>query len=170
MKRMKYYIAAMAALFSVAPLHAAQEASAAPVPAVTKAVSETTFLTGTPIADAQYYVYIFSASWCGPCRALMPQVVELYPEMKANKVEIILISCDRSERMAKKYIEHYEAGFPGLYVKAPGVLALPGVSMPKGIPHAIIVDANGKVLAQGHGSIVRNWKMICFPQQAPQAN
>lgn len=162
---MKYYIAAMAALLSVAPLHATEEA-ATTVPAVTKAVSETTFLTGTPIADAQYYVYVFSASWCGPCRAIMPQIIEQYAEMKANKVEIILISCDRNEKIAKKYIEHYEAGLPGVFVKAPKALEFPGVTMPRSIPHAIFVDANGKVLAQGHGSIVLNWKKICAPQQA----
>ena len=48
MKHITYYIAAMAALLTGAPLHASDEAAATPVPAVQKAVRETLFVTGTP--------------------------------------------------------------------------------------------------------------------------
>ena len=89
MKRMKHYIAAMAALFSVATLHA-DEATAAPAPAetapaVTAYLNSAAFLTGQPMADAQYYIYIYSASWCGPCKALMPEIVKEYKKMKKKK-------------------------------------------------------------------------------------
>ena len=161
MKHIKHYIAAVAALLALAPLHAAEEAPATPVPAVQKAVKETTFVTGTPMTDAQHYVYIFTASWCGPCLSIMPRIVEQYAEMKANKVEIIVIGCDRSEKMVKKYIEHYRAGLTAIYVKAPKALTFPGVFMPDAIPFAIVVDANGKVLAQGHASILLKWKELC---------
>lgn len=169
MKRMKHYIAAMAALFSVATLHA-DEATAAPAPAetapaVTAYLNSAAFLTGQPMADAQYYIYIYSASWCGPCRALMPKVVAQYPEMKANKVEIILISCDRVAEIAKNYIEHYKADIPGLHVSSQAAQKLPSGINPRGIPYAIIVDANGKVLSKGHGHIALQWKEVCKPAQ-----
>ena len=169
MKRMKQYIAAMAALFSVASLHA-DEAATAPAPAetapaVTAYVNGAQFLTGRPMTDAQYYVYLYSASWCGPCRAIMPRIVAQYSEMKANKVEIIVISCDRTADAAKSYVEHYEAGLPGLHVASEAARNLPSATSPQGIPHAIIVDAQGKVLHRGHGATVLNWKQICKPEQ-----
>ena len=51
MKHITYYIAAMAALLTGAPLHASDEAAATPVPAVQKEVRETPFVTGTPMTD-----------------------------------------------------------------------------------------------------------------------
>ena len=36
---------------------------------------------------------------------------------------------------------------------------------PRGIPYAIIVDANGKVLSKGHGHIALQWKEVCKPAQ-----
>lgn len=156
----------MAALFSSVTLHGADSVSSSPMPAVTKAVSEMTFVTGTPMADAQYYIYLFSAFWCGPCRVITPRIVDQYADMKANKVEIIVIGCDRNEKMVKKYVEFYDAGISGLHVDSPHVSSLPGITMPDAIPYAIIVDAAGTVLAQGHASIALNWKEICSSKKA----
>lgn len=128
---------------------------------VAEALNKTKFVTGAPMADAKYYIYVFSASWCGPCRALMPRIVEQYPAMKENKVEVILISCDQTEEVAKDYVEHYKAGLPGLYVKDPGVRNLPGIFMPRAIPTAIIVDAKGNVLSSGHGAKALEWQKVC---------
>lgn len=139
----------------------------APAPQAEAAVSvgeslnQAKFVTGAPMADAKYYIYLFSASWCGPCRALMPRVVEQYPAMKDAKVELILISCDQTAETAKEYVEHYKAGFPGMFIKDPTVRLLPGISMPRAIPSTIIVDANGKVIASGHGAKVLEWQTLC---------
>ena len=169
MKRIYHYIAAVTALFS-APALLATETAEQPTatestPAVTAYVSKAEFLTGKPMADAQHYIYIYSASWCGPCRMLMPRIVEQYAAMKENKVEVILISCDRGADVAKHYIEHYKAALPGLHVASPAARQLPGATTPQGIPHAVIVDANGKVLYSGHGQGALSWKKICTPEQ-----
>lgn len=144
-----------------APTAPAAEETALPVlPAYFKNIQ---FLTGAPSMEADYYIYLFSASWCGPCRAIMPSFVEQYPEMKANKVEIIFISVDDSAEEAKAYIEHYNAGFPGLYVRTKEVKELPSLIIPRGIPTATILDANGKVLFNGHAAKALNWKELCKP-------
>lgn len=139
---------------------AAAEATLPAVPAYLKSIQ---FLTGTPSTDADYYIYLFSASWCGPCRAIMPEFVAQYPEMKANKVEVILISVDNTAEQAKAYIEHYNAGFPGLYVRTEEVKNLPSIVAPRAIPTAIIVDASGKVIFNGHGKLALKWKELCKP-------
>ena len=163
---MKHYIAAMAALFSVATVNAAEEAAPAPaetVPAVTAYVNSAPFLTGQPMADAQYYIYLYSASWCGPCKALMPEIVKEYKKMQKKNVEIILIGHDQTPEAAKDYLEHYGAEFPGVLSSSADAKKLPGITAPNGIPAATIVDAKGNVLYSGHGKGALEWKKYCKP-------
>ncbi len=147
-----------------APAPAAPAATEAALPAVPAYLKTATFLTGTPATDADFYIYLFSASWCGPCRAIMPEFVAQYPDMKANKVEIILISVDDSEEAAKAYIEHYKAGLPGLYARTQVVKNLPSVIIPRTIPTATILTASGQVLYNGPARQALEWKQICKPE------
>lgn len=166
MRRFFQYLTMAAGLSTGMVLPACAD-NAAPAPqagataSVAESLKQVKFVTGTPMADAQYYIYLFSASWCGPCRALMPHIVAQYPAMKEAKVEIILISCDDSEQAAKEYVEHYNAGIPGAFIKEPAVRQLPGIAMPRSIPSLIIVDAKGNVVTSGRGSLALSWKELC---------
>lgn len=118
--------------------------------------------TVSPATNAKYYIYLSSASWCGPCKMLMPKFIEQYDEMKKKKVELILISCDRTVEEGQKYLEHYKAEFCGVMAGEAAAKSLPGYQAAKGIPHAIIVDKKGKVLASDHGAhILDAWKKLC---------
>ncbi len=125
---------------------------------VAKTLGKVEFLTKTkPNLKAKYYIYLCSASWCGPCNAEMPHVVKAYKKMKADKVELILVSADNSEKAAEGFLKKYGAKFPAMMSTA-GVKELPGFTPPRSIPYAIIVDADGKVLKQGHGAIALKWR------------
>ena len=116
----------------------------------------------TPNKRAKYYIYLSSASWCGPCKALMPEVVKQYKDMKKKKVEVILISCDHTAAEGKAYLEHYKAEFCGVMADEAAEKQLPGYKPANGIPHAIIVDKKGKVITAGHGaSVIGIWKQTC---------
>lgn len=133
-----------------------------PVAAALRKATTPTFGTFNPKAD--YFIYLFSASWCGPCKAIMPQIVgTAYPEMlktKKPKVEIILLGMDQTPEGVGQYRDHYKAKFFAVHHKDPAVRKLPGFSSPGGIPHCIIVDKSGNQIHSGHGSTLLNWKNI----------
>lgn len=127
---------------------------------VGKAVGKLKTFNGKPNKKAQVYIYLQSASWCGPCNQEMPEVAAAYKEMdKDGRAEIILIGHDQTEDGAKKFLKQYKAKFPGILVNGKGVDKLPGFQMAQGIPNAIMVDAEGNVLASGFpSSVIPQWK------------
>ena len=137
----------------------------APAPAVPSALAAPTltYLSEVrPAADAKFYIYLNSASWCPPCRALMPKIVAEYPAIKASGGEIILLCYDRTPEAGKNYLKNYSAGFPGImssYNEA-AQLALPGFTLPRGIPNVIFVTPDGKVLNNGRGASLLDWREI----------
>lgn len=115
-----------------------------------------------PNLRAKYYIYLISASWCGPCQRLMPRIVEAYKtDMKEGKlVEVILTACEQKMDGVPAYLAKYDAGFPGIHISAPDVAKFVGFDrndMRKGIPFVVICDNNGKVLDKGHGAF-GTWK------------
>ena len=110
--------------------------------------------------NALVYIYLQSASWCGPCRQAMPDVVEEYKKMRRDgRAEIVLIGWDRSADEVKSYIEGYRCRMPAVFREARNVDRLPGFSMAAGIPTATMVDADGKVLMNGSPqSVVPAWQ------------
>ena len=116
----------------------------------------------TPNKKAKFYIYLSSASWCGPCKALMPKVAEQYKAMQKKKVEVILISCDRTIEEGRQYLQHYKADFCGVMAGEAADKELPGYKAASSIPYAIVVDKKGKVITAGNGaSIFADWKNIC---------
>lgn len=174
MKRTFLYLTMLAGIFAGAVAPAAYaDASDAPKaaqkvkqPTVRQILKHAEYLNeDRPMKKAKYYVYLHSASWCPPCRALMPKIVAEYPKMKEKGVEILLVGHDKQAPAAKQYLEHYKAGFAGFLASSPTAASLPGYTSPTGIPHATIVTNKGKVLYNGPGGGLLNWETICKPEK-----
>lgn len=143
----------------------AQEAAPAVSATVPEALASPSlsYLTDTrPEADARFYIYLCSASWCTPCRAIMPKVVAEYPAIKAAGGEIILLCYDATPAAGVAYLKKYNAAFPAVLTnfEQAAALGLPGFSTPRGIPHAIFVSKDGTLLHKGHGATLLGWKQV----------
>ena len=111
MKAIIFSLAFIGLLSNVSPAQTeAAPAAATTLAAVPAKLQELNYLTDArPAADASFYVYLSSASWCGPCRAIMPKVVEQYPAIKAAGGEIILLCFDDTPRPGADYVKKYNA-------------------------------------------------------------
>lgn len=107
---------------------------------------------GNPIALSSFkgkYVLIdFWASWCGPCRAENPNVVAAFKKYNSKGFEVFGVSLDDNK---EKWLEAIEKD--GLTWKQVSDLKGWGNAVAKqygvqGIPHSILVDKEGVIVAK----------------------
>ncbi|GJM32201.1 MAG: hypothetical protein DHS20C18_12020 [Saprospiraceae bacterium] len=91
----------------------------------------------------------FWASWCGPCRKENPNVLKMYNKYKDKGFEILGVSLDKTKDRWVNAIE--QDGLPW-----PQISDLKGWSNAvaqdygvRSIPHTILLDEEGKILARG---------------------
>lgn len=94
----------------------------------------------------------FWASWCGPCRREMPNLVEAYAKYKNKNFEIVGVSLDQSGESWKEAIGKLNITWPQMsdlkYWNCEGA-KLYAVSS---IPHTVLIDGEGTIIARGlHG-------------------
>lgn len=94
----------------------------------------------------KYYVFYYTASWCGPCRAFTPTLVEFYKKHKNDNFEVVLISSDRDEKSMEAYAEKNKMPWP--HVKFDQVKTFKGkyAHGVRGIPSVIVCDLEGKIV------------------------
>lgn len=116
---------------------------------------------GKPNPKAEYYFYLCSASWCGPCQKEMPGIVEEHKKMKKDgRCDIILLGHDHSLEEAKAYLKSHKAKFAGVWCKDAKINELPGNQPVPGIPYVILVNRSGKVITVNHASVIHDWKSL----------
>lgn len=101
------------------------------------------------ISKHKITVIDFWASWCGPCRAEMPHVKALYEECKAKGLNVIGISLDEDKdkwTSAVKSLGMQWMQLSDLNGWHNQIAVAMGVNS---IPHTVIVDKSGKILASG---------------------
>ena len=97
---------------------------------------------------AKFYLCIFSASWCPPCRAEMPRIAKTYVEkLKADPdIELIHFSWDQNDEKAMSWAKEHGVKFPVVAPDGGNPLNLD----PNGIPHLYIFKDDGTLLEDGH--------------------
>jgi peroxiredoxin len=100
------------------------------------------------IAKNKYTLIDFWASWCGPCRAEMPNVVAAYKEYNKKGFGIVGVSLDSKEEAWKAAIEKMDMTWDHMsdlkYWESEGA-ALYGVGS---IPATVLVAQDGTIIAR----------------------
>jgi nucleoredoxin len=94
----------------------------------------------------KYYVFYYTASWCGPCRAFTPQLVKFYNEHKNENFELVLISSDRDEKSMEAYAEKNKMPWPHLKFDQLGTFKGKFNHGVRGIPSVIVCDLEGNIV------------------------
>jgi cytochrome c biogenesis protein CcmG/thiol:disulfide interchange protein DsbE len=104
--------------------------------------------TAEMLATGEVTLVNFWASWCPPCRAEHPKLLE----MEAAGVNIIGINFKDTERAATTYLINDDNPFAGVGFDPQGRMAIEwGVTAP---PETFILDGSGTVLFRFAGPLV----------------
>jgi peroxiredoxin len=98
------------------------------------------------------------ATWCGPCRLEMPQLVSLYEKFQEQGLTILGISIDDSPEQIRAFAKEYKVPYP-LLVGAgrDDVLAAFGYYGP--VPMSIFIRADGRIAARVPGiATTQTWE------------
>ena len=97
----------------------------------------------------KYILVDFWASWCGPCKAEMPNIVKLYHQYKDKGFDIVSVSFDTKKENWVKAIPEW--GMPWHHMSDLKGWDSAGASTYSvaGIPHTMLLDPDGKILARG---------------------
>lgn len=93
----------------------------------------------------------FHASWCGPCRAEVPNVLENYRNYHDKGFEVVGVNMDTDPKLAQKYIDDTGAKFPTIYSDDPDATGWEAPLATKygvtAIPRVILVGKDGNVVS-----------------------
>lgn len=88
------------------------------------------------------------ASWCGPCRAEMPHISELYKSVKDDpSVEFLLIGLDNDIEKSRKFIQSKSWAFPTAHAS----FGLNRSLQSEAIPTTLVVNPEGKIVFYQQG-------------------
>ncbi|WP_193211484.1 thioredoxin-like domain-containing protein [Luteolibacter marinus] len=94
----------------------------------------------------KFYVFYYTASWCGPCQQFTPSLVEFYNEHKNENFEIVLITSDQDEDSMEEYAANKSMPWPQLKLKKANDFKKEFKHGVTGIPSVIVCDLEGKNL------------------------
>jgi thiol-disulfide isomerase/thioredoxin len=118
----------------------------------------------------------FWATWCGPCRAEVPNILAMYKAYHDKGFDVLGVSLDDAPEDAKKYAEQNKLPWDSLFPKKESERSWNhplarhyGIG---GIPTAILVDKDGKVVnMNARGEILQEEliRLLGDPVAKPEA-
>lgn len=104
------------------------------------------------IGKDKYTLVDFWASWCGPCRREMPNLVKAYKEYKNKGLGIVGVSLDRDQTDWKNAIKNLDMTWPQMsdlkFWNSEGAQ----LYAVRSIPYTVLIAQDGTIVAKGlHG-------------------
>ena len=101
-------------------------------------------------------LFYFSASWCPPCRAFTPKLIDAYKQWKKDNlpVEVVLVSSDRDEKAMLEYLKGHGMPWIALPFRSEEGRKLSEANGVRGIPTLVVYGADGRVITKdGRGAV-----------------
>ena len=95
------------------------------------------------VGKGSYVLADFWASWCGPCKAEMPDVIALYEKYKDRGLKVIGITVNDTPEKSDSIVKMMGIPFPQIYESKP--MSIYGIT---GIPHTILFAPDGTILSR----------------------
>jgi len=109
------------------------------------------------LGDKKIFAFYFGANWCAPCHAFSPDFVKFLDDALPQHPELaaVLLSNDQQPDQMLAYMKEEKMPFPAVPLKDLNQSSLLSSYAAEMIPHLVIVDRFGKVLAyndDNHGN------------------
>lgn len=100
------------------------------------------------VSKNKYTLIDFWASWCGPCRAEMPNVVKAYTKWHKRGFEVVGVSLDNNKAAWVKALKTLKMPWPQMSDLKGWESAGAAVYNVKAIPANVLVDRDGTIVAK----------------------
>jgi nucleoredoxin len=114
-------------------------------------------LTAKP---TKYYVFYYTASWCPPCQAFTPRLVDFYEKNKNENFELVLITSDRDEDSMEGYAKDKKMPWPQLKQSKVASFEKKFDHGVNGIPCVIVCNLEGKVVSADVRNLAELEKLV----------
>ncbi len=108
------------------------------------------------LADLRGQVVVVNVwgSWCGPCRAEMPMLVDAEAELPAEETDFVGINIrDSTRENAAAFERDLDVGYPSIYDPGSVLLDEFGRYTPYAPPTTLVLDRQGRVAALVNGPV-----------------
>ena len=98
------------------------------------------------VGRGQYVLADFWASWCGPCRQQIPDLIGLYQQYKKKGLTVLGIAFRDKPEETEKAIRDLGISYPQIINAQDIPATLYGIDA---LPHTILFDPDGTIIARG---------------------
>jgi thiol-disulfide isomerase/thioredoxin len=95
------------------------------------------------VGKGQYVLVDFWASWCGPCRQEIPNLINVYDKYKGKKFNVLGVTVSDRPADSERAIEELGINYPQILNTPDSCANIYGIN---GIPHIILFGPDGTIL------------------------
>jgi thiol-disulfide isomerase/thioredoxin len=114
----------------------------------------------------------FWATWCGPCRAEVPDIDKLHDTLKNDAFAVLAVDLREDRRIVSSFMARESLDFP-VYLDPDGRIA--GLYGVNGIPTTYLIDPDGRIAgravgprAWGSGESIELMRSLMKKQRRPE--